>query len=212
MQSAAIELMALSPDGLQLTPGNAPDAGFSDWLQKNDVHHIFHQGFSWTALRQKVWGNTGECLVLSHSVHPPALNLCTSDVWEKQVLNGLEKDALPVLEIMYPGYYLGSGDEIEWAMNLNIMLAVDVSHINIQRCAGLISDQAWRRLQRYQNIKEIHLSNNAGVRDSHAAINANSFGFAWAKERGADIPLVLECYMHNLHINQRHEQLDLIRR
>ena len=111
---------------------------------------------------------------------------------------------------MYPGYFLGTGTEIDCVMHLNIAIAVDISHIYMQKYLGLISEQTWRRLQNYNNIKEIHVSSNAGKMDSHAPIEAGTFGLDWAKERSLETPLVLECYMHKLSPMQRSDQLYLL--
>ena len=66
----------------------------------------------------------------------------------------MEKDSLPILETMYPEYYLGNGAEIDLAMDLEINLAVDISHIYIQKSNNLISDKIWKRLQNYEKINE----------------------------------------------------------
>ena len=73
MRAAAEELLALGPDGLQLTPGNAPTSGFAAWLAERNVATRTHHGFHWNALRAPVWSPAAECLVGSHSVHPPRL-------------------------------------------------------------------------------------------------------------------------------------------
>ncbi len=93
---------------------------------------------------------------------------------------------------MYPGYRLGCGAELERAMEQGLTLAVDVSHINIQLCAGVMSVCTWERLQRYAAIAEVHVSDNAGRVDSHGPLTADTFGLSWAKERCVQgIPLVL---------------------
>ncbi len=206
MKFSAAELLNLKPYGLQLTPGNVPTKNFENWLNENKINYIFHHGFSWFALRQKVWDENGNCLVNSNSVHPPEKKNLMYEKWIKV----LENDKVPVLETMYPEYYLGNGLEIEIAMKLNISLAVDISHIYIQKCNDLISEKIWKKLQNYENIKEIHVSENLGKFDSHNSISKNSYGLDWAIERSKEIPLILECYMHKLNENERLQQIKMI--
>lgn len=210
MQSAAQELWNLHPYGLQLTPGNAPDPKFREWLAKNHVHYMTHHGFTWHALRQNVWCPSGTCLVPSRSVHPPQTKYLQADCWSEVLTRHAETRTLPILETMYPGYFFGTGVEIDQAMDMNIALAVDASHIYMQKHLNLMTERTWKRLQNYSFIQEIHISSNLGTRDSHTPIEAQTFGLAWAKERSLEIPLVLECYMHKLSLAQRCDQMGLL--
>jgi hypothetical protein len=115
-----------------------------------------------------------------------------------------------ILETMYPRYYLGNSDELAAAMDLELQLAVDVSHIYIQLCQGSLSDTVWRRLQEYEYIREFHLSSNTGASDIHRPIDKNTFGYGWVKERALSIPVILECYMHCLSNEERTGQIELI--
>jgi hypothetical protein len=207
MQSSAEELLALKPFGLQLTPGNAPTLGFENWLKENNINYLVHHGFCWNTLKQNVWDEKGKFLTNSHSVHPPLKTNLDSDTWYK-ILE--KKQNLPILETMYPEYYLGNGLEIEQAMQLELDLAIDISHIFIQKVNNLITEKLWKKLQNYSNIKEIHVSANSGKRDSHKIINQESFGLEWAKERCNEIPVILECYMHRLSGNERLEQMQIL--
>lgn len=121
-------------------------------------------------------------------------------------------DAGVVLEIMYPGYGLGSGIEVEEAMERGVTLAIDVSHIYIQLRRGTMCESTWKRVQDYSNIAEVHVSANDGRGDLHHQITTSSFGLSWslAKARSG-VPLVLECYMHKLSTDERKQQLDLLR-
>lgn len=206
MLSSAIDLLKLNPYGLQLTPGNIPSKNFENWLNQNKIKFIYHHGFSWFALKQKVWDENGKCLVNSDSIHPPEKNTLDTEKWYKI----LEDNDLPTLETMYPNYFLGSGSEIEMAMSLKIKLAVDISHIYIQKYNNLISDKVWKKLQNYENIKEIHVSSNLGKFDSHFEISKKSYELNWAIERSKDIPIILECYMHKLSENDRLKQIKLL--
>lgn len=115
-----------------------------------------------------------------------------------------------VLETMYPGYYLGNSKELAAVMDLELQLAVDVSHMYIQLCQGSLSETVWRRLQNYDHIREFHLSSNTGASDIHQPINKNTFGYSWVRERATNIPIILECYMHSLSIELRAEQIQLV--
>lgn len=210
MQAAAAELWALEPDGLQLTPGNAPTPGFAAWLTQTGIPSLSHHGFCWQALRQPVWHPTGHCRVHANSVHPPQTHEVAACHWWQQL--EARQDRLPLLETMYPGYLLGHGTELDRAMDLGLRLAVDVSHLHIQRHQGVLSEQTLRRLQDYPHIGEIHLSHNAGTHDSHQPLQPDSFGLAWALERSQSIPLVLECYMHRLTPAEREAQMALCER
>ncbi|MEM6931294.1 MAG: hypothetical protein AAF602_30470, partial [Myxococcota bacterium] len=119
---------------------------------------------------------------------------------------------MPLLETMYPGHCLGSGPEIEWAMDAGRGLAVDVSHLQIQRTAGAMSDRTWRRLQAYPHIGEIHVSGTDGRRDLHALVTRSTFCLAWVRERLDDgVPVVLEAYLHRIDEATRRAQVELVR-
>lgn len=209
MQSAAAELWNLEPDGLQLTPGNVPTVGFGEWISEQGLPTLTHHGFSWKALRRRVWDADASCRATADSVHPPQLGEVEAGAWWQHLAASAD---LPLLETMYPGHLLGTGVELERAMDLGLRLAVDVSHLYIQQCQGVLSAATLRRLQDYAPIGEIHLSHNQGRHDSHQPLNSDSFGLAWARERGQEIPLVLECYMHRLDLDQRRAQLALCRK
>lgn len=197
MQAAAAELWQLSPTGLQLTPGNVPSLDFQSWLSQAQIPFLTHHGFCWQALRQNVWNAHARCRVASHSVHPPQVGSVDKALWWQMLEN---TEDLPLLETMYPGYLIGTGAELERAMDLELLLAVDVSHLHIQVCQGVLTEATLQRLWAYEQIGEIHLSHNRGQHDSHLPLQKDSFGLAWALERGQHIPLVLECYMHKLSL------------
>lgn len=110
-------------------------------------------------------------------------------------------------------YGLSSGSKLRIAMDSGAYLAVDVSHVHIQHNCNAIDETTWRRLQHYERIREIHVSANAGILDSHQPLRPDSFGLAWAKERARadNLPLVLECYMHTLSLSDRQRQLAILR-
>ena len=201
MQRAFDEIAALEV-AIQLTPGNIPTPGFADHVARSGVVTRRHHGFTFDARKTQVWDASGACLVTSESVHPPEDGECAGD-WRAQ--------ALPIIEVMYPGYALGCGAEVERAMADGLVLAVDVSHVKIQRAQGAMDDRVWRRLADYGRIAEVHVSANAGRHDTHEPLDADSFGLAWARERGAEVPIVLECYMHRLSDGERRRQIDLVR-
>ena len=117
-----------------------------------------------------------------------------------------------ILETMYPGYALGSGSELEWAMEHNLPLAVDVSHVFIQRTQGVLSERVLRAVFDYPHIAEVHVSANLGKHDSHLPIADTSFGIPWAIERHrSGTPTVLECYMHRLSEEERQRQVEALR-
>jgi hypothetical protein len=201
LRAAAEELLALAPDGLQLTPGNLPGDGDRAWLAAERVLVRTHHGFDWHALRRPVWSEDAQLLVSAHSVHPPKGTLD---------LSRLPRDGL--YEVMYPGYALGCGDDVERAMALGLRLAVDVSHVLIQLHSGVMTAATWTRLQSYARVAELHVSDNDGRRDLHRPLTARSFGIGWARERAADgVPLVLECYMHKLSTDERAQQISQLR-
>lgn len=190
MARAYAELSALA-DGVQLTPGCQPTPGFAPTGPVRT-----HHGYTPTAFRiRDVWGADGACLVDSDSVHPPAAG-------------GRYSDA-PILETMYPGYELGDGDALDAAMDRGARLAVDVSHLFIQRTQGVLSDRTLARVLDYERVEEIHVSANDGARDLHAPLRADSFGLDWARQRG--VPVVLECYFHKLDADARRRQIELVR-
>ncbi|MCO7223024.1 hypothetical protein [Pleionea sp. CnH1-48] len=122
-------------------------------------------------------------------------------------------DDLPVLEVMYPGYWLGCFEEIQMAMSLNKPLAIDVSHLYIQLNAGVITQEQINRIYDYHKVSEIHVSSNNGKRDNHMPIDQSTYGLDWSRERAKDgIPVVLECYMHKLSHEQRTQQINLLKK
>jgi hypothetical protein len=199
------DLRALGDVGIQLTPGNVPDPALPAELA--DVPVRTHHGFSWKAMKQRVWEDSGRCRVSADSVHPPTDREPAFDAW----WNALRDGAPLNYETMYPGYRLGCGEEIERAMDEGLSLAVDVSHIHIQRSCGAMSPGTWRRLQRYEAIAELHVSDNAGRIDSHRPVTTDTFGLGWARERASTgVPLVLECYMHRLSDAERRNQVEML--
>jgi len=213
MQLAFDELAHVGEVGLQLTPGNHPTAGFREHVTRRPVRR--HHGFDFATRRREVWDSSARCLVDAESVHPPGVD--TAAAAKINESGGLGRwleargDDGPLLETMYPGWLLGSGAEIEDAMRIGIPLAVDVSHVFIQLCAGAMKEDTWRRLAEYDNIREIHVSANDGTRDTHAPATPSSFGLGWARERlTASTPTVLECYMHKLSPAQRRAQVELV--
>jgi hypothetical protein len=207
MTSALESLAVLGPDGVQLTPGNQPTPDFEKALRKSKLATRTHHGFSFTAFRTRdVWADDGRCLATSDSVHPPAASAKASEHYLAQRRPEL------VLETMYPSYALGSGEELERAMELEVPLAVDVSHLFIQRTQGVLSDATLRRVLDYEHVREVHVSANDGRRDLHAPLTPRTFGLEWAHERErAGVPVILECYFHRLTPSERSAQLDLAR-
>jgi sugar phosphate isomerase/epimerase len=207
MARAFDELAALGIGGIQLTPGNIPTAGFVDHVARSGIATRRHHGFAFDARKQTTWDPAGACVVDSESVHPPEDSEVHGDwrAWYERA------ESPPILEVMYPGYALGHGGAVERAMLDGIRLAVDVSHVLIQRAQGAMDDRVWRLLAAYDRIAEIHVSANAGRNDTHDPLDADAFGLAWARERMREIPIVLECYMHRLSFDERRCQIDLVR-
>lgn len=204
---AADDLLSLGPVGLQLTPGCAPSPGLKLRLEDSGITIRTHHGYSERAIRRRVWSPEGQRLTADDSVHAPATSECTAAAWaDWSVANPHQ-----VTEIMYPGHWLGTGAEIAMAMTLRLPLAVDISHVAIQRATGVLSNDVHRRLMDYDLVPEIHVSQNKGARDCHAPLDDTTNGLAWARERAADgVPLILECYMHKLSTSQRVDQIGML--
>ncbi len=208
---AALELSGLGGDGLQLTPGNAPTAGFEPWLRMRAMPLRTHHGFSLKRLARRVWDNDGRLRTRADSVHPPTARECSPDRWCAS-MDAVSTNANTALETMYPPHPLGTGVGLEWAMRRGFPLAVDVSHIHIQREGGVLGDATLRRLFDYDAVAEVHVSHNDGRCDSHRPLMSTSFGLEWARRRlEAGTPTVLECYMHRLPSSQRRHQIELLR-
>lgn len=194
-------------DGIQLTPGNQPTADFERVVAASGLAIRTHQGFTYRAFRTKdVWADDGACLVASDSVHPPRAGTPAATGFLDRM-----GDASPILETMYPGYALADGAALEAAMTRGLALAVDVSHLYIQRTQGVLGDATLARILDYDRIAEVHVSANDGRRDLHAPLTETSFGLAWARERrAAGVPTILECYFHRLLLDERRAQIDLV--
>lgn len=206
------ELLALNPDGIQLTPGCLPDQTFESIVKSSHIQTSLHHGFAWNKYRTDVWDTNGRYQLpigIKRSVHPPVGGATTID-WNGWLK--IAKDLKNVtFETMYNPYYLSGDLQLEDAMSAGLDLAVDISHLNIQKCYGILSDRVCKKLFEYENITEIHISHNNGNVDSHKSIREDSFGLVWAKERSKTITLILESYFHRLTFNERRAQLSLIR-
>lgn len=206
MADAARDLLAVGASGLQLTPGNAPTPGFLDVARSFGVPLATHHGFTAHCLRRIVWAEDGTCRVDSDSVHPPPRSHPGGEAFWSALQRGEHRQRC--LEVMYPGYYLGDDASLRLAMDLGQRLAVDVSHLFMQRTIGDLRSETLAALFDYPHIAEIHVSANDGRRDAHRPIDAQTFGLSWAKERAAQgTPIILECYMHRLSVEQRRAQL-----
>ena len=201
MGRAFAELAALPDvDGIQLTPGCQPTAGFAP-SGTTRTHH----GWALGAFRTRaVWANDGACRVASDSVHPPHAGSAAAARF-------LDGRPTPILETMYPGYALGDGAALDAAMDRGLALAVDVSHLHIQRTQGCLGERTLARVLDYDRIAEIHVSANDGRRDQHRPLAAGSFGLAWARARLPEVPVILECYFHQLAPADRRAQIALVR-
>lgn len=208
MRSAFDELAALGA-GVQLTPGNEPTRHFEAHVRASGVPVRTHHGFSFGARVARVWRDDGTCALATDSVHPPKDGTPAAarfDAWLER--HGPER----VLETMYPGYRLGTGAGLARAMDLGVRLAVDVSHLFIQRTAGALDDGTLRRLLAYPHVAEVHVSQNDGRHDSHRLLRGDVFGLAWALERErSGVPLVYEAYLHQAPADVRRAQLERLR-
>jgi hypothetical protein len=210
MEAAVRELLLLEPEGLQLTPGNAPTPGFETFIKSLSLPVSSHHGYCTRALRQRVWSEQGQCLVPADSVHPPKRNAACANVWWANFREGKYRELC--LETMYPGYFLGSNAELTLAMDLGQRLAVDVSHLHIGRVTGDLSQSTLERLLTYEAVCEVHMSANNGRYDKHWQIENDTFGLDWCREKLREgTPVVLECYMHKLTMQERLKQMSFLR-
>jgi hypothetical protein len=203
---AATTLLELGFDGVQLTPGCAPEPALQETLDAANVRYSTHHGYSNVALRRKVWDGTGALASSSDSIHPPR-RATAAAFWH---LAETDPAALPIIEVMYGSYALGCSQDIARAMRLGLRLAVDVSHLHIQLTEQTSSAASIRSLLEYEHIAEIHLSHNDGTKDAHQPLQRTSYQAAWAKERQGT-PVVFEGYMHRLSTKERFEQVELLR-
>lgn len=194
--AAAFDELARLGHGIQLTPGNLVTLDFEAHVAASGVATRRHHGFAFTARVTDVWVD-GACVVGSESVHPPRVG----QPWHTDA----------IVEVMYPGYELGTGDEVERAMEQRRVLAVDISHVFLQREQGAMTDATWRRLAGYDRIAEVHVSANRGRADSHQPLTADTFGLAWAREHlVAGTPTIFESYLHKQSDASRRAQLELL--
>lgn len=209
-QDAALdELLALRPDGVQLTPGCLPSEGFEERVARECPAIRLHHGFSWRRYRREAWTSDGAPLIVERerSLHPPR---GAHEVPIQRILDGaLQHDLL--LETMYPGEPLGTGEEIELALDAGVRLAVDTSHLFIQRRSGVLPERVLARLLESPLVEEVHVSENDGRRDLHRTISGETYLLSWARERSRDLPVVLESYWHRVPPSERERQFDLLR-
>ncbi len=204
--------------GIQLTPGNLPSLGFQSRIE-SFIHRggliRVHQGFSWTHYRREVLDADGKPLGLGldHSIHAPRIApKYRTDVgpfirWNDWLQTVVDHDLL--VETMYPGYALGSGNELESAMDAGVRLCVDIAHLSIQSYAGELSAATLKRLFNYERVSEVHVSHSTAGKDTHSPISAETPWLGWARERIGHIPVVLESYWHKLDFAQQRMQVQL---
>lgn len=216
-QDAAFDVLSRHVvEGLQLTPGNLPSQGFRDRVAAFAGATRLHHGFAWDHYRQRVYDESGALLLRERdrSVHPPhTAPYAGKEPCVAEPMDWLRRVAPldPLLETMYPGYVLGCGAELELAMDLGLRLAVDVSHLHLQRAAGVLSSSVERRLLEYARVEEVHVSANDGRSDRHALLQRDTPGLDWARARLADLPVVLESYWHRTDFDEQRRQIDLLR-
>lgn len=202
-------LLALQPDGVQLTPGNLPSPGFEARVRDSGVPVRLHHGFAWDRYRAPVYeglrlaiGTDG-----ARSVHPPQAACGDFDAWLEAAVGD---DA--IFETMYPGYHLGTGAQLRAAMSAGLRLAVDIAHLHIQTEVGALDEVTRAMLFEYERIEEVHVSANDGRGDQHRPIDHSTPHLRWAGARAhAGAVLVLECYMHRLDSAARRAQLDRLK-
>ena len=215
MREAFVTLSALA-DGVQLTPGNRPTdeqgpcdlAALVQAFGPERVRH--HHSFAYDAARRPIYGPSGAMLraLDRWSVHPPTARECVED--ERWFAEACAAEWST--EVMYPGEWLGTGAELTRAMDARMPLAIDISHLFIQRCAGALDDRTLARALDYERVTEVHVSANQGRADTHQPITARTFGLDWAREKlRAGTPVVYESYLHRLSHDERRRQLDLVR-
>jgi hypothetical protein len=209
-QAAAFaELSELPVDGIQLTPGNLPSPGFRARLCEFQGQLRCHHSFSFEHYTARVYDEHGRTprLPRSWSIHPPLTKHPVS--FAAWLSGALEVDAL--CEVMYPGYRLGCDAEVAAAMASGLRLAVDVSHLNIQRNRGDLRDATLARLLDYERVEEVHVSHNAGRADSHQPLSAATPWLGWARERRrSGAVMVFESRMHE-RAAWWSDQLELLR-
>jgi hypothetical protein len=193
---AFAQLAALPVDGLQLTPGNLPSPGFREQARGYAGHLRYHHSFSWDHYRGQVYDDAARVPRLPRvwSLHPPvAKHPAGFGTW---LANALAVDAL--CEVMYPGYRLGQDAELQEAMASGLRLAVDISHLRIQRQRGDLRDATLNKLLAYERVEEVHVSHNEGRADSHSPLRADTPWLDWARERHrSGLALVFESKMHD---------------
>lgn len=192
---AFAELVRLPVAGIQLTPGNLPSPGFRELALARAGALRYHHSFSWEHYRAQVYDAAGRTprLPRTWSIHPPeAKHPVRFEVW---LAGALEVDAL--CELMYPGYLLGQDAQLLAAMASGLRLAVDISHLHIQRVRGDLREATLKQLLDYPRIEEVHVSHNLGRADSHLPLCEETPWLAWARERmRGGVPLVFESRMH----------------
>lgn len=207
----AIEALAPLADGVQLAPGNPPSQRSRELVAAlGDDRTRHHHTFDPRSLKRAIYASDGAMLHTHErwSVHPPLPREAIDyELWFARAC------AAPwATEVMYPGEWLGTGAELARAMDARMPLAIDISHVFIQRCARAIDDATLRRVFDYDNIIEVHVSANDGSRDTHQPLREDTFGLSWARARLASgTPTILECYMHRLSLDDRRRQIDLVR-
>jgi hypothetical protein len=128
------------------------------------------------------------------SVHPPLARDGDFNSW---LDHALEADV--IVEVMYPGWFLGNDEQVAAALDAGLPLAVDVAHVYLQRCQGSLTEATAHRLLESERIREVHVSSGDGKADRHWLLDASTYGVGWARERAAaGVAVVCESYLHRV--------------
>ncbi len=208
MKMAWNDLINLKPDGIQLTPGNKVSDNFQQFVGNSKIPYRFHHSFCWNQYKREVYDNYFLPINIEYnqSIHPPEIK------YGLNFKDWIENVGDVLLEVMYPEYLLGNSEEIEIAMLLRKRLAIDISHLYIQKTQGILDEFILKKLLNYDLIEEIHISQNGGRFDSHKSITKDCPFLDWVGERKDVEVKVYESYLHKLSFDDRRGQIDFVRK
>ncbi|MFN8535872.1 MAG: hypothetical protein U0232_00140 [Thermomicrobiales bacterium] len=214
---AGVERGLIAAWGLQLCGGHRPLAPCGGGALRAEVEALLgddgalrvHHAFSWLDVAAPVWTHDGRLVppldlpAAPRTIHPPRHD--APETWVAEARRAVQAGEIEAVEVMYRGYALHSRAALAgW----DLPIAVDVSHLHLWPDR---SDPELWTFFRQMDLREVHVSHNEGRADDHRPLRPDTFGLAWAAERGrAGVPVVLECVMRGMPVEYRLRQLELL--
>jgi hypothetical protein len=209
---AAAELVDAGVSGIQLTAGCAPAPPGALDAAVAGLPTRTHHGYTPAALRRTVWSGA-DLVGAADSVHPPRSEHRDGFFARLEAGQYARTGGAVAFETMYGGFTLGNGADLRRYIDTGAPLAVDISHLHIQRTDKVLGDTDLAAVFDYPNISEVHVSAMRDGRDAHEPFTADLWGLDWARDwaRRSNGVLVVECYVHRMSPSELQAQFSMLK-